>query len=152
MDDKWTQGNGSEQIFNPMEKKPDNRFNLNLTHPVVIDFYNDHIKSAKVYTQSQKQLINFLHKELFEDFVAVKIIMEEVREMHIKLEEALHDFFMSYHAFKLEAEINEEVRTEFEKLPPSFDDVEEYFHKLLAAYEKAENDFFPLLESLGLAD
>ena len=72
-------------------------------------------------------------------------LVASIEGMKESLNEVLTNFFMSYYAFKLEAETNAEVMKEFEKLPPDFDDVKEFFLKLLAGYEEAVKMLKPIL-------
>ena len=128
-----------------MENKTDNFFGLNLIHPVVMDFCNDHVKSVAIYKEAYAQLSLYDDENLADDYDARVNLVASINGMKETLNEVLSNFFMSYYAFKLEAETNAEVMKEFEKLPASFDEVREFFIKMLAAYEEAGNLLKPIL-------
>ena len=128
-----------------MEKQTDNFFGLNLIHPVVTDFYHDHAKSVSLYKEAHAQLSLYDDENLATDYESRVNLVASIDGMKERLNEILTDFFMSYYAFKLEAETNQEVRNEFKKLPASFDEVKGFFIKMLAAYEEAGNLLKPIL-------
>ena len=120
-------------------KIPDNFFKLKLIHPVITEFYEWHVKSMKLYTDSYQQISIFDDESAVDNYEVRVSIITRVRETHDAMEELFNNFLMSYYAFRKLAETDTKVAKEFKKIPDkNFEVAQKHLVELIEVYEDAE--------------
>ncbi len=118
--------------------KTNNYFKLNIVHPVIKDFVEDHTKSLNTYQKTasfvkENSIDDMLEKN---DPIALGFELYSIFSEHLEeMKQSYYNFFMSYYTFKKEAETNPEVKEEFIKLPETFNDVKTTFTNIINGYE-----------------
>ncbi len=111
-----------------------NFFNLNAIHPVINQFIEDHDACIKSHDLNREFLNEFDENGYESDFLMLIEFYREVYKNYFEMQNAWHNFMLSYYSFKTTAATNEEVKKEFDKLPPSQEGIKKYFDQLLASY------------------
>jgi hypothetical protein len=120
-----------------------NFFKLNLIHPVIIRFVNDHNITSNCFQES----LAFINS--MGEFPAEHIITSESEQIityyqnlskfNSELQDTHLNFIISYYAFRELAQTNKEVQIEFNKLPPDFMFIQNFFQDLSNQYTVAIN-------------
>ncbi|MBK8658065.1 MAG: hypothetical protein IPN22_04125 [Bacteroidetes bacterium] len=122
----------------------DNYFQLETTEPVVNDFVQDHTLSVKLVIMANDYLKEFVvrkNKVANDPDESVEQLVIDfytgLCRIHSELESAFTNLQISYFALKEAAQTNDTVRTEFNKLPPNFEALQDTLNSILSKYSFA---------------
>ncbi len=119
-----------------------NFFNLKLIHPVINRFAEDHYICIKCYQEAYAFLDDIESEEPEDEGEGMEVMIKLYRgicQHYSDLQEAYHNFIISYFEFKETAKSNELVKAEFNKLPIDFAPVKEHFEQLIDGYAVSVN-------------
>ncbi len=117
-----------------------NFFKLNLKHPVLKQFAEDHYLLICLYKKSYEFLQNFenVDAETEEDCKYYShVFLKELTLASEELQDKYNNFLISYHSFKSLAASNKTIEKEFKKLPKNITELSDYLETLIEGYHTA---------------